>query len=167
MSHPLLLALFATSEAAAEGARAVHALGVEDPDLSIVARSHQEEGELSRAMGGTPGVDIEDSRIAARLGEIGGRILAAIAVVMPGIGPIVAGGPLSAELGEVAGHAAGSIATVLQRAGLEAERADALQTQVEQGALLLGVHVRTADVDALRRALETSGASDVEVARWE
>ncbi len=143
MSHPLLLALFATTEAAADGARRVHALGIDSQDLSIVARSHEEESSLSKAMDGTPGADIEDSPIAARLGELGGRILAAIAIVMPGIGPIVAGGPLAAELGEAAGHAAGSIETVL-----------------------LGVHVRSAEVALVREALEASGASDIETARW-
>ncbi len=167
MSHPLLLALFATTEAAADGARRVHALGVDSQDLSIVARSHEEESSLSKAMDGTPGADIEDSPIAARLGELGGRILAAIAIVMPGIGPIVAGGPLAAELGEAAGHAAGSIETVLQRAGLDAERASEVQARVEEGALLLGVHVRSAEVALVREALEASGASDVETARWD
>lgn len=165
MPHPLILALFATPEAAAEGARAVHDLGVDNQSLSIVARSHDEEGALSRDIGGTPGVDIEDSRVAARLGEIGGRILAAIAVVLPGIGPIVAGGPLAAEFGEAAGHAAGGVANMLGQAGVEADRARAIETRIEQGAILLGVHIRDVDAVAVRRALEASGASDIEEAR--
>ena len=61
---------------------------------------------------------------AARLGELGGQVLAAIAVVMPGIGPIVAAGPLSAGLGEAAGHVAGGLASALKNAGVPAERAD-------------------------------------------
>jgi hypothetical protein len=86
---------------------------------------------------------------------------------MPGIGPIVAGGPLSAELGEVAGHAAGGVAAVLERAGVDAERAGQLQTRIERGAVLLGVHVRDeGGVDQVRRALETSGAAEIELATW-
>jgi hypothetical protein len=167
MPHPLVLALFDTPETAAAGARAAHERGVARQDLSIVARSHTEEGRLSESMDGTPGVDIEDSRTAARLGELGGQILAAIALVMPGIGPIVAGGPLSAELGEVAGHAAGGVAAVLERAGVDAERAGQLQTRIERGAVLLGVHVRDeGGVDQVRRALETSGAAEIELATW-
>jgi len=166
MSHPLMLALFATPEGAAAGARAVHALGVDSQSLSIVARSHEEEDELSHDLDGTPGVDIEDSRVAARLGEIGGRILGAIAIVMPGIGPIVAGGPLSAELGEAAGHAAGGLASILGRAGVQAARAEQLEARIEEGAILLGVHVQDVDVAAVRRALHASGASELEEARW-
>ena len=48
------------------------------------------------------GVELEQSRPAAIFGEIGGQMLAAIALVMPGIGPIVAAGPLAAELGKMA-----------------------------------------------------------------
>jgi hypothetical protein len=166
MSHPLVLALFDTPEAAAEGARVAHALGVDRQDLSIVARSHEEAGKLSQQMDGTPGADIEDSRMAARLGELGGRILAAIALVMPGIGPIVAGGPLSAELGEVAGHAAGGVAVVLERTGLDAARASQIQARIEAGAVLLGVHVRNGAVEDVQRTLESSGATDIELATW-
>ena len=48
--------------------------------------------------------------------------LAAVAVVMPGVGPIVADGPLAAALGEAAGHMAGGIARALERAGLDERR---------------------------------------------
>ena len=37
---------------------------------------------------------------------------------MPGIGPIVADGPLAAGLGEAAGHLAGDVGQTLERAGL-------------------------------------------------
>ena len=107
-------------------------------------------GLLPTAFDATPGVDLEDSRPAARLGEFGGLVLAAIALVMPGIGPIVTAGPLAAELGEAAGHLAGSLASVLKSAGLPQERADALQREVARGAVLLGVHITPPDVDRVR-----------------
>lgn len=167
MPHALVLALFETPDTAAAGARAVHATGVERQDLSIVARSHDEEGQLSATLDGTPGADIEDSRMAARLGELGGWILAAIAIVMPGIGPIVAAGPLSAEFGEAVGHAAGGVSVVLERAGVEPERASQFQARIENGAVLLGVHVHDPNaVDVVRRALEARGATEIELATW-
>lgn len=167
MPHPLVLALFPTPDAAAAGARAVHALGVGKEHISVVARNHKEAGALAEAMDATPGADIEDSRSAARLGELGGQVLAAIALVMPGIGPIVAAGPLSADLGEAAGHAAGTIASVLTSAGVEQTRADVLQRGVERGAVLLGVHATQLDVGAIRLALSASGATAVETANWQ
>ena len=167
MPHPLVIATFKTPVAAASAARELHAIGVPRDRISVVARSHDEEGALAEQMDATPGADIEDSRPAARLGELSGQVLAAIALVMPGIGPIVAAGPLSAGLGEAAGHVAGGIASVLSGAGLSEERALRLQRAVESGAVLLGVHAEEGEASAVRKVLEGAGAGDIEVARWE
>ena len=166
MSHPLVLALFGSSAAAAAAARAIHGLGIDRDQISVVARSHDEEGALAAQMDASPGADIEDSRPAARLGELGGQVLAAIALVLPGIGPIVAAGPLSAGLGEAAGHVAGSMATVLKNAGVNEERAEHLQREVEQGAVLLGVHSTSGDAAAIEHALTNAGAREVELVTW-
>jgi hypothetical protein len=166
MPHPLVLALYKTQTAAAAGARAVHALGVGRDQISVLARTHDEAGALAEQMDASPGVDLEDSRPASRLGELGGQVLAAIALVMPGIGPIVAAGPLSADLGEAAGHAAGGLSSALTRAGVAHERAEALQQEIDQGAVLLGVHVTTGEVGAITRALGEAGAANVETASW-
>ena len=166
MSHPLVLALFSTASAAAEAAGALHALGITKEHISVVAQSHADERTLAARMDATPGVDLEDSRPAAVLGELGGRVLAAIALVMPGIGPIVTAGPLAAELGEAAGHLAGSLASVLKSAGLPQERAEALQRGVAAGAVLLGVHAAPADVDRVRASLSAAGATELETMTW-
>jgi hypothetical protein len=167
MTHPLLLALFADREAAAAAARAVRDLGVGRGDLSIVARTHDDEGRLARAVDGTPGVEIEDSRLGSLIGALGGQILAAIALVMPGIGPIVTAGPLAADLGEAVGHATGGVGATLEKAGLPEAQAERWQARVEKGTVLLGVHARALDVLRLRQALERSGADEIAMATWE
>ena len=166
MSHPLVLALFADRGAAADAARRVRDLGVDRSDLSIVARAHDEEVELAHAVGGTPGAEIEDSRLGSWLGELGGHILAAIAIVMPGVGPIVTAGPLAADLGEAIGHAAGGLASTLERAGLSKTVASSWQAKIEDGAVLLGVHARDEQAAHIREALERSGADGVAMATW-
>ncbi len=166
MSHPLVLALFSSPAAAAAAARALHAVGVSREQISVVARSHDEEGALAEQMDATPGADIEDSRPAARLGELGAQVLAAIAVVMPGIGPIVTAGPLSAGLGEAAGHVAGSVSSVLKNAGVAEARAEQLQREVEQGAVLLGIHTTDGLLEVVREALTSSGARQLDMATW-
>jgi hypothetical protein len=166
MTHPLVVALFTSSAAAAAAARALHGIGVTREQISVVARSHDEEGALAEQMDATPGADIEDSRPAARLGELSGQVLAAIALVMPGIGPIVAAGPLSAGLGEAAGHAAGSVASVLAGSGVPESRARGFEREVERGAILIGVHATGADVGAIRDVFAASDAVDVELANW-
>jgi hypothetical protein len=167
MSHPLVFAVFTTPAAAAAAARALHTAGVSRDQISVVSRSHDEEGALADQMDATPGADIEDSRPAARLGELGALVLAAIAVVMPGIGPIVAAGPLSAGLGEAAGHVAGGLAATLKTAGVPAQRADEIQNAVEQGSVLLAVHATAAQVEAVRGALASAAPRELGVTNWE
>ena len=166
MPHPLVLALFSSPAAAAAGARAVHAIGVTRERISVVSRNHDEEGALAEQMDATPGADIEDSRPAARLGELSALALAAIAIVMPGIGPIVAAGPLSAGLGEAAGHVAGGVASALESAGVEGASAEALEREIRAGAVLLGVHTAPAEVASVREVLTSAGATAVETANW-
>jgi hypothetical protein len=165
MSHPLVLALYADAATAASAARTLHGVGVSRDQISVVSRNHDEEGVLAEQLDASPGVDIEDSRPAARLGELSGHVLAAIALVTPGIGPIVAAGPLAAGLGEAAGHVAGGVASTLQRAGLDGRRAEALEQAVQNGALLLGVHATPDTVEAVRHAM-TPGAAEVLTASW-
>jgi hypothetical protein len=167
MAHPLLVGLFETLAAATEAARSLHAVGVAPESLSVVARSHDEESVLARQLGGTPGVELEDSRPAARLGELGGYLLAAVAVGVPGLGSLLAAGPLSAELGEVAGHVAGGLAPMLRRAGVDPDTARLLSERVGQGAILLAVHATAGNAEAVRGVLQQHGAAPVVQAAWE
>jgi hypothetical protein len=167
MSHPLLLALFENPTAAASAARELRALGVPQDKVSIVARSHDEEGELARAADASPGSEIEDSRPASRLGELSAHLLATIALVMPGIGPIVADGPLAAGLGEAAGHVAGGIARTLHSVGLDRDVAEQWESRIERGAILVGAHVNETTSPAARELLRHSGAVTVADATWE
>jgi len=166
MSHPLVVALFPNPSAAAAAARELHAKGVTREQISVISRNHDEESTFAQDVGGTPGAEIEDSRAAGRLGELSGYLFATIALVLPGIGPIVAAGPLAAGLGEAAGHAAGGVASALTGAGLAPERADALEKAVETGAILLGVHTVDSEVDSVRSILRGAGATQVETAQW-
>lgn len=166
MSHPVVLALYDDVAATARAARALREMGVPRERVSIVARSHDEAGAVAKAVDATPGVEIEDSRPAAVLGELSAHFLAAIAIVMPGIGPIVADGPLVAELGEAAGHLAGGVKRVLTRAGLSEAEAKAWETRIKGGALLLGAHTETARLASVQDAVYASGARSVAVGRW-
>jgi hypothetical protein len=167
VSHRLVLGLFPSPERAAAAAHALRGQGIGPAAISVVARSHQEEGELARAMDATPGVEIEDSRTAARLGELSAIVLAAVALVLPGLGPVVAAGPLGAGLGEAAGHLAGGLASVLTRAGVRSATAVEWQAHVMAGKVLLGVHVRDAQVERVREALAIGSAEQIEIAQWE
>jgi hypothetical protein len=166
MPHPLVLALYPSTSAAAAGARAAHAAGAERDRISVISRNHDDDTLLAAQMDATPGVEIEDSRTAARLGELSAYLLAAIALVLPGVGSIVAAGPLAADLGEAAGHAARGLASALTAAGVDQERALEFQNGVKEGGVLLAVHTDEARVRDLRTALQESGPTLLETANW-
>jgi hypothetical protein len=166
MSHPLVLGLFEDAAAAAGAARALRALGLPPQKVSIVARSHDAEGEVASAAGASPGSELEDSRPASRLGELSAHLIAAVALMLPGIGTIVADGPLAAGLGEAAGHVAGGLARTLERAGLPADTADDWQSRVESGAILVGAHADATHVTAATDAMVTNGAVSVSRGTW-
>jgi hypothetical protein len=166
MAHPLVLALFESRDAATAAGQAVQALGIPERAISVVARTHQEEGALARVIGGTPGSEIEDSRPAARVGELGGIMIAAAAMIMPGIGSVVAAGPLAAELGDMMGHLAGGLADILEGCGVAHATAARWQEQIERGAILLGVHVVEDVSRSVAETLRLGGADDLEIAVW-
>jgi hypothetical protein len=164
--HPLVLALFDDPAAAAAAARDLRALGIARERVSIVARSHDEEGALADAGGASPGSEIEDSAAASRLGELSGHLLAAMALVLPGVGPIVVDGPLAATLGEAAGHLAGGIGRALRQAGFERSEAERWQKRIEGGAILVGAHVERPVVPAVQSVFSGNGAATTAEGTW-
>ena len=166
MSHPLVLGLFDSPSAAAAAARDLRALGIPQTRVSIVARTHDEEGSLASAADATPGSELEDSRIAGRLGELSAHLLAAVAIGMPGIGPVVADGPLAAGLGEAAGHAGGGFIRTLESAGLTHAQAERCQRVVIAGGVLVAAHVGTENGTSARETLVRAGAREVLEGTW-
>lgn len=166
MAHPLVLALFDGPERATRAARALRALGIPHPRVSIVARTHEEEGDIARASDGSPGAELEDSVTASRLGELSAHFLSAIALVMPGIGPILADGPLAADLAEAAGHAAGGIARALERGGLASDRAEEWERQIRAGSVLVGAHVDAGTVGVAHTALRAEVPGELVELSW-
>ena len=166
MSHPLVLALFDDAATAARAAKALRQQGIPRERVSIVARTHDEEGAVAEAADASPGSEIEDSAPASRLGELGAHVLSAMALVMPGIGPIVADGPLAAGLGEAAGHLAGGLARTLTRAGLPEAAAASWERRIDEGAFLLGAHTDPQSADAIRDTMQRNGATSVALGSW-
>jgi len=166
MSHPLVLGLFDTRSAAARAARDLRALGIPQTRVSIVASTHDEEGDLASETDATPGSELEDSRLAGRLGELSAHLLAAVAIGMPGIGPVVVDGPLAAGLGEAAGHAGGGFIRTLQSVGLSHAQAERCQRAVAAGGVLVAAHVGAEGASGAGDALLRAGAIEVVQGTW-
>lgn len=99
-------------------------------------------------------------------GAIGGTlgVLAGIgALAIPGIGPLIAAGPIVAGLaGLGAGGAVGGLVGALMGMGVPEYEAKRYEGRVKGGGTLLSIHCDTSDeVDRARHLLEGAGATDV------
>jgi hypothetical protein len=99
-------------------------------------------------------------------GVIGGPLglLARIgALAIPGVGPLIAAGPIVATLAGVgAGGAVGGIVGALVGMGIPEYEAKRFEGAVKGGGTLLSVHCDTADqIDMAKQALKDTGARDI------
>jgi len=99
-------------------------------------------------------------------GVIGGTLglLAGIgALAIPGVGPLIAAGPIMATLaGAGVGGAVGGLVGALVGMGIPEYEAKRYEGAVKGGGTLLSVHCDTSEqVDAAKKALHETGAKDV------
>jgi hypothetical protein len=99
-------------------------------------------------------------------GVIGGTLglLAGIgALAIPGVGPLIAAGPIVASLAGLGiGGAVGGIVGALVGMGIPEYEAKRYEGAVKGGGTLLSVHCDTsAQIDAAKTALKQTGASDI------
>jgi hypothetical protein len=103
---------------------------------------------------------------AATGGVIGGTLglLAGIgALAIPGVGPLIAAGPIVATLaGAGAGGAVGGMVGALVGMGIPEYEAKRYEGAVKDGGTLLSVHCDTSEqVDAAKASLKNTGARDI------
>ncbi|HEY7061092.1 MAG TPA: hypothetical protein VII06_06420 [Chloroflexota bacterium] len=125
-------------------------------DISLIGPGR--EGEHGLAKG-----DTVTTGGAATIGIIEGLLLGAVAMLIPGFGPVVAVGPVAAALtgvvtGGVTGLVIGGIAGALIHAGVAEDTARYYEDRMRQGGLLMTVQTDAARAAEARRALEKHGA---------
>ncbi len=100
-------------------------------------------------------------------GLLGGTLglLAGIgALAIPGVGPLIAAGPVMAALsGAAAGAAVGGISGALVGMGIPEVEARAYEGRLRSGKALVAVHVETSEEQKIARdALKRAGARDID-----
>ena len=130
--------------------------GFDRDNISIVGRGRE---------GGTGLAD--DDHVSAgegaAIGGIAGLLIGAAAMLIPGIGPIVAIGPLTAALtgavtGGVTGAVVGGIAGALIDAGVPEEDARWYDERMRTGGYLVSVRTNESRHGEARRILDAAGA---------
>jgi len=142
--------------------RAIHDLkdaGFPDDRIGVVMQDPEQQQQLSADMGTKAGE-------GAAMGALGGGVLGGVlgllaeagALVIPGIGPIIAGGALASTLaGAGIGAAAGGLLGTLAGMGVPEEEARHYERGVREGGILVTVAAAGRAIDT-RRILANAGA---------
>lgn len=153
-----VLGLFRTKEDAEDAVRELRNSGYNENEISIVARREGNEG-----IKGTR--DEADNSIAGGtttggiIGGLAGLALGAGALTIPGLGPIIAAGPLA---GLLSGTAAGGIAGGLIDWGIPGERGRYYEAKVREGRIMAAVRTSDDRVENAAEILRRNGAEEVE-----
>jgi len=100
--------------------------------------------------------------IGAVIGGLGGLLVGLGALAIPGVGPVIAAGPLLAALtGAGVGAVAGGIVGALVDLGIPDEEANIYAEGLNRGNVLVIAQVPDASVNAVTRIMERPGLIDI------
>jgi len=137
--------------------------GFERNTISIIANDpdHKYAGYIDRdtsADGAAAGAGM-----GAVVGGLGGLLLGLGALAIPGIGPVIAAGPIAATLaGAGVGAVAGGIIGALVDMGVPKESAEAYAESVRRGDILVAAQVPDNQADQATRIMKRQGLVDIE-----
>jgi hypothetical protein len=112
---------------------------------------------------------VADAGIGAAIGGVGGLLLGLAGAAIPGIGPILAAGPIvSALTGAGIGAAGGGLIGALTESGVPEEHANYYSEAVRRGNVLVTVRAEGERADRASEVLDQHGAFDVDerVSGW-
>ncbi|AZU61684.1 general stress protein [Neobacillus mesonae] len=139
-----LVGVYDTEQAVIQAVEDLKRQGYASEDISVIGK----DKDVVKDINDTTGTTTEKSAItgAATGGALGGilGLLAGVgALAIPGIGPIVAAGPIAATLtGAAAGAGVGGLAGVLIGLGIPEDEADRYEGYVKEGKFLVVVERR-------------------------
>ncbi|MEO5953179.1 MAG: general stress protein, partial [Chloroflexia bacterium] len=139
--------------------------GINSNDIGVAMRSTNTTGTTEVVQEGMGGA-ATGAMTGGALGGLAGLLVGIGAIAIPGIGPVVAAGPLGTALattlvGAGIGAAAGGIIGALVDAGVPEEEARLYSTGVERGGVLVTAKVPAGQEQAALQILNSNGARDV------
>lgn len=155
----VVLGVFDTREQAEQAASSLRDKGFHK-DISIVAQKEEGTGETEEIRMGGDDTAIEGITAGGVLGSIAGLAAGAGALVIPGIGPLVAMGPIA---GMLSGAATGGLAGGLLDWGIPEEEGRHYEEDVKQGKILLSVQGSRPRLEEAASVLRQFGAHDVKI----
>lgn len=149
----VVIGIFNSKREAEQAVGQLRNQGFSDQEINIVSKQDQKQTEYAED-------DITDGALTGgTIGGIGGLLLGAGALAIPGIGPIVAVGPIAAAL---SGAVMGGIAGGLIDWGIPEEVSRRYENSVRQGGILAVIRTTDSSVNQAASILRQNGAKDVE-----
>ena len=140
--------------------------GFNRDDISIMSRKDEEAEGIAEEKETTSGIGSGTAKGAgagAALGGIAGLVVGVTGLAIPGVGPIVAAGPLAATLaGAGIGAVAGGIVGALTDLGVPEEDAHYYAEGVRRGGVLVTVATDDATADRAAEIMRRYGAVDID-----
>ncbi|HEY2156961.1 MAG TPA: general stress protein [Isosphaeraceae bacterium] len=157
-----VVGLFDSRDAADRAIEALKAAGFRAEDLSVVARETSLTADVASDVKAEDGA-LEAVAGGSLLGGVAGLLAGLGAMAIPGMGLILAAGPIATTLaGAAVGAAAGGMIEAMIAQGIPPERADFYTEALERGAILVTVRTTEDRADAARRILAENGGSSAE-----
>ena len=159
----VIFGVFKTRLAADKAVEALKMDGFTNSEISVILPDHSRslDGNFSKSTKAPEGATTGASTGAVIGGALG--LLAGIgALAIPGVGPLVAAGPIMAALAGVGvGGVLGGVSGALIGVGVPEFEAKRYEDYVKNGGILLSVHTDYSGVERAKRDFEANGAVDV------
>lgn len=132
-----------------------------EKEISVVTKDDKRGDWVERDQAPYSGGDtvMNGATTGGTIGALVGLAAGVGALAIPGIGPVLAAGPIA---GALSGAATGGIAGGLVDWGIPAERGRFYEDKVKQGNILVSVRCDDAKVNDAAQILRNNGARDVE-----
>ncbi|HWQ15771.1 MAG TPA: general stress protein, partial [Roseiflexaceae bacterium] len=163
--------LFDRREDAERAVRELVDAGIDRAEISMIAHDTT-TGEAREVGGSEAGAGAGAGAVAgATAGGLLGLLVGIGALAIPGIGPVIAAGPLAAAIGSAAagtlvgaagGAVAGGLIGALVGAGIPAEEAEFYAEGIRRGGTLVTVNAPDAMVETAARIMQSCNAVDVD-----
>jgi hypothetical protein len=164
MSHKSVYAIATSQSQAEQIVDNLSAAGFSPNDISVLFPDKSTTHEFSHEKNTkAPEGAVTGAATGGVLGGTLGLLAGIGALAIPGVGPLIAAGPLLAALsGAAAGATVGGIAGGLIGLGIPEIEAKRYETRVNEGNILVSVHAVDGDeVDRAKEILKAAGAEDI------
>lgn len=169
-ANKTVVGVFDSMDEAQNAVRELESAGVSRDNISVIANKNVSGYDTATAGGSGIAPTTEagagiatDAGIGAALGGVGGLLLSFAGLAIPGIGPILAAGPIVAALsGAGIGAVAGGMIGALTESGIPEDEAHAYAEGVRRGHILVTAKADDTVADRARQILDSHGAVDVQ-----